>query len=90
MFYTEVSEEVCRVSPQIDFASLVKRLRAARALTQEQLARELEVTFATVNGWENGRHHPIPALASQLVSMAKSAGISVSPRRRAREGGRRN
>lgn len=72
--------------PTIDFASLVKRLRAARSLTQEQLARELEVTFATVNGWENGRHHPIPALARQLVAMARSAGVSVSPRRRPREG----
>lgn len=69
---------------RVDFASLVKRLRAARSLTQEQLARELAVTFATVNGWENERHEPIPALARQLVAMAERAGIRPSTTRRPR------
>ena len=41
-----------------------------RGLTQEGLARELGVSFATVNGWENGRHRPIPALAERLAEMA--------------------
>ena len=75
------------MSPSIDFASLVKRLRAARALTQEQLARELDVSFATVNGWENARHQPIPALARQLVAMAKQARISLAPKRSNRSSG---
>lgn len=51
-------------------AGLVRRIRAARGLTQEGLARELGVSFATVNGWENGRHRPIPALARRLAEMA--------------------
>jgi DNA (cytosine-5)-methyltransferase 1 len=50
-------------------SSLVRRIRAVRGLTQEGLAREMGVSFATVNGWENGRHRPIPALARQLASM---------------------
>lgn len=54
----------------VETAGLVRRIRAARGLTQEGLARELGVSFATVNGWENGRHRPIPALARRLVEMA--------------------
>lgn len=50
--------------------SLVRAIRATRGLTQEGLARELGVSFATINGWENGRHHPIPLLERKLQEMA--------------------
>ncbi len=80
------------MNAQISFPRLVKRIRTARGLTQEQLARALEVTFATVNCWENGRHHPIPSLASKLLAMARADGIPLpdgavaggTPRRRKR------
>jgi transcriptional regulator with XRE-family HTH domain len=78
------------VRTSIDYPSLVRDIRQARGLTQEQLAREVGVTFSTVNGWENGRHQPIPALASRLVAMADEAGIRrplrSSPKERARAG----
>jgi putative transcriptional regulator len=61
-----------------DFPSLVKKIREVRGLTQEQLARDLDVTFGTVNGWENGKHRPIQALAARIRQMAREAGISVS------------
>jgi len=67
------------VSPE-QVPGLVRRIRAARRLTQEDLARELGVTFSTVNGWENGRHHPIPALARRLLEMASAAGIELPAR----------
>src|SRR5688500_1365047 len=51
-------------------ASLVRSIRVARGLTQEGLARELGVSFATINGWENGRHQPMPALQKKLVELA--------------------
>ncbi len=61
-----------------DVSSVVRRIRAERGLTQEGLARELGVSFATVNGWENGRHRPIPALAQRLTGMAGGSGGSIS------------
>ena len=64
---------------EIDFGVLLKAIRRARSLTQEQLARELDVTFGTVNGWENRKHQPIRALARRIVSVAADAG--VAPRR---------
>ena len=36
----------------------VKKLRGSLGMTQEQLARELGVSFATVNRWENGKRNP--------------------------------
>jgi putative transcriptional regulator len=63
---------------EIDFSALVKEIRRSRDMTQEQLAREIEVTFSTVNGWENGKHQPIPALARRLVNMADAAGIPTA------------
>jgi transcriptional regulator with XRE-family HTH domain len=77
-----------------DVPTLIRGIRAARGLTQEALARELRVTFSTVNGWENGRHRPIPALARRLVDLAADAGLAVaspelSARRSLRGGERR-
>jgi DNA-binding transcriptional regulator YiaG len=59
----------------IDFTALVREIREARHITQEQLARELQVTFSTVNGWENGKHRPIPALAKRLVEIADTSRV---------------
>lgn len=40
------------------FAEKVKKVRTILNLTQEQLARELDVSFATVNRWESGTYQP--------------------------------
>jgi transcriptional regulator with XRE-family HTH domain len=58
-----------------DVPSLVRGIRTARNITQEQLAREVGVTFSTINAWENGRHRPIPALVSRLLDIASAAGV---------------
>lgn len=71
-----------------DVPALIREIRAARGLTQEALAREMDVTFGTINGWENGRHRPIPALITRLLDIAGQAGLTVvgggAPTRQAR------
>jgi DNA-binding XRE family transcriptional regulator len=37
---------------------LVKEVRTQLGVSQENLARELGVSFATVNRWENGKSKP--------------------------------
>lgn len=39
----------------MDFGSVVKQVRKELGLSQEQLARELGISFSTVNRWENGK-----------------------------------
>lgn len=41
-----------------EFASKVKALREQLGISQEDLAKELGVSFATVNRWENAKTQP--------------------------------
>ncbi|RLB14972.1 MAG: transcriptional regulator [Deltaproteobacteria bacterium] len=41
-----------------NFPELVKEVRRKLGLSQEELAHELGVSFATVNRWENGKTMP--------------------------------
>jgi len=50
----------------------LRELRAARGLSQEQLARELGVSFATVNRWETGRTQ-MSAKARQALAEFEAA-----------------
>lgn len=40
------------------FAEDIKRLRMKAILTQEEFAKEIGVSFATVNRWETGKAKP--------------------------------
>ena len=42
----------------MSFAEKVKYVRTELKLSQEDLARELGVSFATINRWENGNYQP--------------------------------
>jgi len=54
------------VSKANNYASLVKEIRRQLGLSQEDLARELPVSFATVNRWENGQAKPSKLAKAQL------------------------
>lgn len=60
-----------------DFPSIVKRVRAELDLSQEDLARALGVSFATVNRWENGKTTPFKLARRQFDKFC---------RRKAKEG----
>lgn len=62
---------------RVDVPALVSALRAALGSTQEQFAQRLEVTFSTVNCWENGKHRPHPAFQRRLLELAKELGVRV-------------
>ena len=42
------------------FGDKVKQVRSELCMTQEDIARKLGVSFATVNRWENNRTVPSP------------------------------
>lgn len=42
----------------MSFSEKVKYVRTELKLSQEDLARELGVSFATINRWENGNYLP--------------------------------
>ncbi|MFC1896717.1 helix-turn-helix domain-containing protein [Thermodesulfobacteriota bacterium] len=49
-----------------DYPALVKEIRRQLAISQEDLARELGVSYATVNRWENGHAKPSRLARAQL------------------------
>src|SRR5690606_14313368 len=48
-------------------------------LSQEQLAKRLNVAFATVNRWETGKSKPQKAQRDAILALAEEAGITADP-----------
>jgi DNA-binding transcriptional regulator YiaG len=59
----------------MDFAQTVKEIRIKLNMSQEQLARELHVSFATVNRWENGKNSPNMIAKKELYDFCKKKGL---------------
>lgn len=53
------------------FSALVKEIRRQLALSQEDLARQLGVSYATVNRWENDLSKPSKLAKAQLETFCK-------------------
>ena len=70
-------------SGPLDADSLAARLRLLRTqlgLSQEQLARRLSVSFATVNRWESGRSRPSPRASLAIAELEAAVGSQRPPR----------
>ena len=60
-----------------DLPATLLALRAKLALTQEQLADRLGVSFATVNRWEAGTSKPQRTQAQAIAALVAEVGIDV-------------
>jgi len=47
-------------------SALIREIRRQLSLSQEDLARQLGVSYATVNRWENGQSKPSKLAKAQL------------------------
>jgi predicted ATPase/DNA-binding NarL/FixJ family response regulator/DNA-binding XRE family transcriptional regulator len=66
--------------PEADsFAAQLRMLRARLGLSQEQLARRLSVSFATVNRWETGRSQPSARARAAIAELEASASRGQRP-----------
>jgi len=54
----------------------LRQLRTKLNLSQEQLASQLQVSFATVNRWEGGKARPQKAQMEALEKLLEDAGLS--------------
>lgn len=59
------------------FAESVRITRTKLKLTQEALAHELGVSFATVNRWENGSYNPSRLAQKAFHDFCKNNHICV-------------
>jgi type I restriction enzyme M protein len=66
---------IADMTKQNDFPAILRAIRAALNLSQEQLAEQLGVSFATVNRWEGGSSKPQRAAQEAILALAREAGI---------------
>lgn len=62
----------------MEFCSIVKQVRKELGLSQEQLARELSISFSTVNRWENGKSKPSQMAKELFFSFCKNKDINLT------------
>lgn len=69
----------------MEFCLIVKFVRKELELSQEQLARELNISFSTVNRWENGRSKPSQMAKELFFSFCMSKNIDLDIYKKRRE-----
>lgn len=60
------------------FAEKVKLTRRTLYISQEGLAKELGVSFATINRWENGKSEPNLILEGKFYDFCKRKGLTFT------------
>ena len=61
----------------MNYSMLIKTLRESMTLSQEEFAKCLGVSFATVNRWEKGHHEPTYAAKRKILTLCKMQTISL-------------
>ena len=61
----------------MNFSKAIKALREELLLSQGELAELLDVSFATVNRWENGHHQPTYKAKRAIMALCKKHKIKV-------------
>lgn len=60
----------------LTYSEIIKAIRKQLNITQEQLAHELNISFSTINRWENGRTIPSRLARVQLLDFCKKRNLS--------------
>lgn len=58
------------------FGDIVHEIRKQLGITQEQLARDLNISFSTINRWENAHTVPSRLAKMRLVEFCEKNSIS--------------
>lgn len=60
------------------FGDIIKKVRKQLGITQEQLARELDISFSTINRWENGHTSPSKLAKRRLLEFCRNNNLDTS------------
>lgn len=61
----------------MNFSETIKQIRQRHFLSQEAFAKELGVSFATVNRWESGKTKPTYKTMKLLDDYCKKSGLAL-------------
>lgn len=57
---------------------IIKKVRKQLGITQEQLARELDISFSTINRWENGHTSPSKLAKRRLLEFCINNNVDIT------------
>lgn len=60
-----------------DYQKMIVSLRNKLILSQEDFAKFLGVSFASVNRWERGHHEPTIKVKRKIVELCEKQGIQL-------------
>lgn len=60
-----------------DYQKMIVSLRNKLILSQEDFAKLLGVSFASVNRWERGHHEPTIKVKRKMVELCEKQGIQL-------------
>lgn len=60
-----------------DYQKMIVSLRNKLILSQEEFAKLLGVSFASVNRWERGHHEPTIKAKRRIMELCKKNGIQA-------------
>lgn len=61
----------------MEFSQLVRLTRQKLGISQEDLARALHISFATVNRWENGKTRPNQLTETVFIDFCMQHGVDL-------------
>lgn len=61
----------------MDFPAVVKYAREQTGMSQEEMAHALQISFTTINRWENGKTHPNKMAKSVFFAFCEKHGIEA-------------
>jgi len=60
------------------FEEIIKNIREQLNITQEQFAHELNISFSTINRWENGHTSPSKLAKMRLFELCGKKNIDTA------------
>ncbi len=60
------------------FGDIIKEVRKELGITQEKLAHELDISFSTINRWENGHTSPSRLAKRRLLEFCKNNNVNIT------------
>ena len=79
---------VCSEVRTMMFPIIVQTVRRELKMSQEDLARALNISFATVNRWENGKTHPNKLTKIVFFDFCVKLGLDIEKLKGEEGGGR--
>lgn len=61
----------------MDYSILIKRIREKLILSQEELADLLNVSFSSINRWENKKNEPTIKSKRKIIELCMKHDISI-------------